>query len=196
MDAAGDLFIADSGNNVIREVDLSTGVISTVAGYGTAGYSGDGAAANAAQLNDPNGIAVDGAGNLFIADSDNNVVREVDPPLYWDPDQTGTEDAGGSGDWTTDGSDKYWYDPSLGADVAWSDGSDAVFAGAAGTVALSGTVSPASITFDTAGYCVTGTSSDSLTLPSGGTSIQVAGRVGDDRLAHRRERHADLHRPG
>ena len=77
VDAAGDLFIADYGNNVIREVVKATGDIITVAGNGTAGYSGDNGPATAAELNDPNGVAVDSAGDLFIADSDNNVIREV-----------------------------------------------------------------------------------------------------------------------
>ena len=72
MDAAGDLFIADYGNNVIREVNLATGVITTVAGNGTDGYSGDNGPATAAELNDPVGVAVDAAGDLFIADTDNN----------------------------------------------------------------------------------------------------------------------------
>jgi autotransporter-associated beta strand protein len=74
-DAAGDLFIADTVNNVIREV--RAGVINTVAGNGTSGYSGDGGAATAAQLFDPTGVAVDAAGDLFIADGLNNVIREV-----------------------------------------------------------------------------------------------------------------------
>ena len=77
MDAAGDLFIADSGNDVIREVIVSTGVITTVAGNGTWGYSGDGGAATAPNSIDPTGIALDTAGDLFIADSGNNVIREV-----------------------------------------------------------------------------------------------------------------------
>ena len=69
MDAAGDLFIADTGNNRIREVNHATGVITTVAGNGTAGYSGDSGQATAAELDDPVGVAVDAAGDLFIADS-------------------------------------------------------------------------------------------------------------------------------
>ena len=77
VDAAGDLFIADANNNVIREVLASTGGIKTVAGNGTAGYSGDGGAATAAELHGPFGLTLDAAGDLFIADSDNNVVREV-----------------------------------------------------------------------------------------------------------------------
>ena len=77
VDAAGNVYIADWQNNRIREVSASTGIIITVAGNGTAGYSGDGGPATSAQLNYPDGVAVDLAGNIFIADSFNNVVREV-----------------------------------------------------------------------------------------------------------------------
>ena len=77
VDSAGDLFIADTDNNVVREVVKATGDIITVAGNGTAGYSGDGGPATAAELNGPDGVAVDSAGDLFIADTVNNVVREV-----------------------------------------------------------------------------------------------------------------------
>ena len=77
VDAAGDIYIADSGNDVVRKVDTS-GVISTVAGNGSWGYGGDGEAATGAELSYPTGVAVDAAGDLFIADSDNNAVREVD----------------------------------------------------------------------------------------------------------------------
>ncbi len=78
VDAAGNLFIADTGNSVIRKVSPA-GIITTVAGTGTQGYSGDGGPATAATLNLPWGVAVDGAGDLFIADSFNNVIREVSP---------------------------------------------------------------------------------------------------------------------
>jgi hypothetical protein len=77
VDGSGNLFIADAGNNVVREVVQSTGNILTVAGTGTAGYSGDGGTAIMAQLSAPTGVAVDGSGDLFIADTGNNVVREV-----------------------------------------------------------------------------------------------------------------------
>ena len=77
LDSAGDLFIADSSNNVIREVDHATGVITTVAGNGRGGYSGDGGPATAAELHDPTGVAVDAAGDLFIADSLDSRIREV-----------------------------------------------------------------------------------------------------------------------
>src|SRR5262249_55622286 len=77
VDSSGNIYIADFINNVVREVDASTGVITTVAGNGTSGDSGDGMPATAAQLNQPTGVAVDHAGNLYIADRSNNVIREV-----------------------------------------------------------------------------------------------------------------------
>ena len=77
VDGAGNLYIADWGNNRIRKVD-STGAISTFAGTGTSGFGGDGGAATAAQLYGPAGVAVDGAGNLYIADERNDRIRKVD----------------------------------------------------------------------------------------------------------------------
>jgi uncharacterized protein (TIGR03437 family) len=77
---AGDLFISDYYNNRVRMVSGITGVITTVAGSsGTTGYSGDGGAATSALLNHPTGLALDGNGNLYIADTDNNVVRMLTP---------------------------------------------------------------------------------------------------------------------
>jgi trimeric autotransporter adhesin len=76
VDNAGDLYIADSGNNRIRKV-TAAGMISTVAGNGSAGYSGDGGPANVAQLNLPAGVAVDTAGNLYIAEIFNYCIRKV-----------------------------------------------------------------------------------------------------------------------
>jgi Chitobiase/beta-hexosaminidase C-terminal domain/FG-GAP-like repeat/Bacterial Ig-like domain (group 3)/NHL repeat len=76
-DSQGNLYIADTNNNVIRKVAAGTGVISTVAGTGIGGYSGDGGAATSAELNDPSGIALDSAGDLYIADTANNVVRRI-----------------------------------------------------------------------------------------------------------------------
>ena len=77
VDGAGNLYIADSHNNRIRKVSAATGLITTVAGNGTATFAGDGGAATAASLNLPAGVAVDGAGNLYIADTSNNRIREV-----------------------------------------------------------------------------------------------------------------------
>jgi sugar lactone lactonase YvrE len=77
VDAAGNVYIADPADNVIRKVAARTGIISTVAGTGTAGYAGNGGPATGAELNGPYGVAVDAAGDLYIADSSNNVIREV-----------------------------------------------------------------------------------------------------------------------
>ena len=76
LDAFGNIFIADAGNNRIRKVDTS-GVISTIAGNGTQGFSGDGGAATSASLNNPTGIAVDAKGNIYLADNGNSRVRKV-----------------------------------------------------------------------------------------------------------------------
>ncbi len=76
VDAAGNTYISDTANNVVRRVDGS-GVISNFAGTGTAGSSGDGSAATGAQLSGPQGLAVDTAGNLYIADTQNHRVRKV-----------------------------------------------------------------------------------------------------------------------
>ncbi len=71
------LFIADTFNNEVRAVNLTTGIITTIAGTGTAGFAGDGGPATSAELYDPSGVAVASNGNVFISDSDNEVVREV-----------------------------------------------------------------------------------------------------------------------
>ena len=77
LDACGDLFIADQGNNRIREVGTN-GIITTVAGNGSGTYAGDGGAATSASLHNPSGVALDAAGNLYIADSQNCRIRKVD----------------------------------------------------------------------------------------------------------------------
>jgi hypothetical protein len=78
VDAEGDVFIADTENNMVREV-TPNGIISTIAGTGQPGYSGDGGPATAAELDGPAGLATDANGDLFIADTVNNVIREVTP---------------------------------------------------------------------------------------------------------------------
>jgi photosystem II stability/assembly factor-like uncharacterized protein len=80
VDLSGNIFIADTYSNVIRKVSASTGKISTVAGNGSEGYSGDGGSAVRAELAEPCGVFVDGFGNIYIADTYNNVIREVAAP--------------------------------------------------------------------------------------------------------------------
>ena len=77
VDSAGNIYIADSGNNRIRKVDTA-GIINTVAGNGKYGFAGDGGPATSAELLYPGGVAVDRAGNIYIADHGNNRIRKVD----------------------------------------------------------------------------------------------------------------------
>ncbi|WP_160115108.1 Ig-like domain repeat protein [Bryocella elongata] len=77
-DAAGNIFLSDSTNNRIRRVDATTGIISTVAGTGAPGYTGDGGLATSAEVSQPSGITIDGAGNLYFADTGNSVIRRID----------------------------------------------------------------------------------------------------------------------
>jgi sugar lactone lactonase YvrE len=76
LDSSGNLYIADSNNARIREVDR-TGTITTVAGNGQVGFGGDGGPATSAKLFEPNGVAVDALGNIYIADGGNSRVRKV-----------------------------------------------------------------------------------------------------------------------
>jgi sugar lactone lactonase YvrE len=77
LNAAGDLFIADSHNHRVREVAAATGVIATIAGTGVAGFSGDGGMATVARLDLPTALALDALGNLYLADSNNHRVRRI-----------------------------------------------------------------------------------------------------------------------
>jgi NHL repeat-containing protein len=78
FDASGNLFIADGIGNRLRRIDGITNITSTLAGSGGDGYSGDGGQATAAQISSPNGVAVDGSGNVYVADVLNSRVRRID----------------------------------------------------------------------------------------------------------------------
>ena len=80
LDTSGNLYIADSGNHSIRRVDAASGIITTVAGTGVPGDSGDGGLATAAQLNTPVDVAIDWANNMYVADFGNRVVRRLSVP--------------------------------------------------------------------------------------------------------------------
>ncbi len=77
IDSAGNLYISDAGNGRVRFLDQKTGILTTVAGTGRYGYSGDGGPATDADLASPTGLAVDREGNLYIADTDNHRVRRL-----------------------------------------------------------------------------------------------------------------------
>ena len=78
LDVAGNLYLADTHNHRIRRVDAATGIISSIAGMGQPGFTGDNGAGTAATLNLPRGLAVDALGNLFVVDANNQRVRRID----------------------------------------------------------------------------------------------------------------------
>jgi sugar lactone lactonase YvrE len=98
FDKAGNLYITDFENEVIRKVITSTGIINTIAGTGTLGYSGDGGQATAAQLSSPVGIALDTAGNIYFSDEGNNDVRKITISTGIITTVVGTGTAGYNGD--------------------------------------------------------------------------------------------------
>ncbi len=77
VDSAGNIYIADTDNHRIRKVNSSTGIITTVAGNGVSGFSGDNGPATSANLSYPQSVAVDSAGNIYIADHNNGRIRKV-----------------------------------------------------------------------------------------------------------------------
>jgi sugar lactone lactonase YvrE len=95
VDASGNLYIADYGNNRIRKVTASTGIISTIAGPSN-GYAGDGGLAVNAALNYPVGVAVDSGGNVYIADTSNCAVRKIEVSTGVITSLTGTPNGNGS----------------------------------------------------------------------------------------------------
>jgi sugar lactone lactonase YvrE len=97
FDAAGNLYFVETGNHIVRKI-TSAGVITTVAGNGVQGFSGDNGPATAAQLDSPAGLALDSAGDLFIADSHNHRIREVSSATGIIATIAGTGAPGFSGD--------------------------------------------------------------------------------------------------
>jgi len=98
FDAGGNLYFSDTFNHRIRRVDARTGIIATCAGSGAAGYSGDGGPATQAAFNEPYGIAVDRAGNIYVADRHNHCVRRIDGASGMVTTVAGDGSAGFAGD--------------------------------------------------------------------------------------------------
>ena len=98
FDRAGNLYIADQYNHAIRRVDARTQVITTIAGDGARGYKGDNGPAVDAQVDSPAGLAFDNAGNLFIADQNNNAIRRIDAKTGIITTVAGNGHPGSSGD--------------------------------------------------------------------------------------------------
>jgi sugar lactone lactonase YvrE len=79
VDAAKNIYFCDTGNRRIRRIDYATGIISTIAGNGQEGFSGDGGPGYLARLSSPTGLSLDSAGNVYIADTNNNCIRVWNP---------------------------------------------------------------------------------------------------------------------
>lgn len=110
LDASGNIYISDAGNHRIRKISVS-GTITTIAGTGTGGFSGDGGNAASAQINSPKGLFVDAAGNVYIADYDNHRVRKVSAGgIITTISGTGTGDFSGDGDAAASAQLYYPYD--------------------------------------------------------------------------------------
>ena len=144
-DAAGNVYIADTGNNRIRRV--SNGIITTIAGNGFLGYSGDGGPATSAQLNTPWGVAVDPSGNVYIADTENYVVRKVSNGAIATFAGNGTNPAGYTGG----------NGPAVNADLPFSvavDASGNVYIVAGGVIrkVSNGAITTFAGTYGTTGY--------------------------------------------
>jgi trimeric autotransporter adhesin len=116
-DAAGNVYISDMGNSTVRIVN-TLGIISNYAGNGTAGYTGNGGNANLAQLNNPVGIALDAAGNLYIADALNNVIRKVEAGTQFMTTYAGSGAQGNSGDGGPAAMAKMYAPSSVAVDVS------------------------------------------------------------------------------
>ena len=100
IDTAGNLYIADTANFRIRKVNAS-GIISTIAGNGTQGYSGDGGNANTAKINQANGVSVDSKGNVFIADIGSHCIRKITNSIITTVAGNGTNGFSGDGGFAT-----------------------------------------------------------------------------------------------
>jgi hypothetical protein len=98
VDGSGNVYISERSNNRIRKVSGTTGVITTLAGTGVAGFSGDGGPATAAQLNGPHSLAVDGSGNVYFSEIENNRIRKVSGTTGVITTLAGTGVAGSSSD--------------------------------------------------------------------------------------------------
>jgi sugar lactone lactonase YvrE len=98
VDAAGNVWVAETGGHRIRRIDRQTGIITTAAGTGTEGFSGDGGPATAAQLASPTGLGDDPSGNVYVADRNNYRIRKIASGTGIITTYAGTGDGGASGD--------------------------------------------------------------------------------------------------
>jgi uncharacterized protein (TIGR03437 family) len=140
VDSSGNVYIADYGNYTVRKVDTK-GNITTIAGTGVWGYSGDGGPANKAMLGSPEALAIDSAGNIFIADPGNSNIREIttDGNIHTVVSNVMTESI------AVDGADSIYYPDFVTNTVrkVLSNGTQYIIAGIAGSPGFSGDLGPA-----------------------------------------------------
>lgn len=118
MDTAGNLYITEEYNHIVRKITRATGIVSTICGTGVAGYAGDGGSAMTAMLNQPAGLCLDKAGNIYIADKNNNRIRKIDALTGTITSFAGIGSAGYSGDGGPANTTKLAYPMSVCADTA------------------------------------------------------------------------------
>lgn len=183
VDSKGNVYIADTSNNRVREVNMTTGNISTFAGNGTRGYTGDGAAATDAELWFPAGLAFDSSGNLYIADYGSATVRKVDTTgKISTVAGTGTFGYSGDGGAATKAALGYPYtiafDTAGNMYIGDTGNTDIRKIDASGNIStyISG-ITPENIAMDSTGniYFVDGVSSYVYEILPGGTVIPIAG---------------------
>ncbi len=116
LDSSGNVYIADTGNHRVRKITVSTGIITTIAGTGTASHSGDGGAATSATLSSPNGVLIDSSGNVYISDTNNHRIRLVTASTGVITTIAGTVYFGYGGDNDVATSAKFWYPGGLAFD--------------------------------------------------------------------------------
>jgi len=182
VDSSGNVYIADTGNNRVRKIDTS-GKITTIAGNGTRGYSGDGAAATAAALWFPCGLAFDNSGNLYISDYGNSTVRKVDSKGTIST-VAGTGSYGFSGDGGSASKAALAYPYAIAFDsagnllIADTGNTDIRKVDTSGNIStLKSGITPENIAVDSTGavYFVDGVSSVVQKILPGGTIIPIAG---------------------
>jgi large repetitive protein len=185
LDGAGNLYIADTKNNVIREINATTGIINTVVGdgTGTAGFGGNGSKATApgVWLNGPWGVTVDAFGDIYVADTSNQVIRRVDvvTDIITTAAGDGDQSAGGKGTYSGDLGLATLAGLSLPYAVAFDAAGDMFIPDSANNrirlvTAVGGAITSASVISTVAGTGVAGggctngpTASTALNLPSG-----------------------------
>jgi hypothetical protein len=185
LDSAGNIYISDYADEVIRKVTVSTGIISTVAGNGTLGYSGDGGPAINAELDDPGSVTVDAAGNIYIADNNNNRIRVVNAASGTITTLAGNGTAG----YTGDGGPATSAEFSGSGDIALDSAGNAYIADASNNVIRKVNVSQSQLTYPTATAVGTTDNTDdpltttvtnagnatlTISVPSSGTNPSVS----------------------